>query len=333
MIGISAAVKIPEQEIWTGTSGISTPAELLRTDMLFDIGSAGKNFIAALVLQLVEEEKLSLEDSLNKWLSDYPNVHNTTTIRQLLNCTSGIYDYVEHPLCPVQKRFITIDYTKEWTPEEILTTLVREPYFMPGTSWHYSSTNYILLKMIIEKITQSTVAEEIQSRFLTPLNLDNTLVFFKEPLPTHLSIAHNWHDTDWDGLPEDISSNPRIWLYTASPLLIYSTAEDMVKWSQAFYNGNILSMASLDEMLTFVSPTPGEPQLSGYGLGTSKYVVQGKEMWGHGGSIRGYCAIILYLPEYQTSIAALGNDDNGESLGYIFNSLVKVIVDYLSSRG
>ena len=110
--------------------------------------------MAALVLQLVEEGRLTLDDPLSTWLPDFPNIDNRTTIRQLLNHTSGIYDYVKHPDSPFQMAYKS---TKTWTQEQILLELVEQPYFSPGSGWHYSTTNYILLRLIAEKATGSNV--------------------------------------------------------------------------------------------------------------------------------------------------------------------------------
>ncbi|MDB4442498.1 beta-lactamase family protein [bacterium] len=96
-IGVSAAVIIPGRTPWHGVSGVSHGTTSITTDMLFGIGSNTKNFMAALILQLAEEGKLSLEDPLSKYLASYPNIDSTTTIRQLLNHTSGIYHFTDHP--------------------------------------------------------------------------------------------------------------------------------------------------------------------------------------------------------------------------------------------
>jgi len=95
--GVSAAVAFQNQDIWSGTSGVSFGTTAISEDMIFCIGSLTKSFMAALCLQLADEEVFCLEDSLHKWLPDYPNIDSSITIRQLLNNTSGIYNISEHP--------------------------------------------------------------------------------------------------------------------------------------------------------------------------------------------------------------------------------------------
>ncbi|MFX1283550.1 MAG: serine hydrolase domain-containing protein [Promethearchaeota archaeon] len=131
-IGVSAAIIFSNQEVWVGTSGLSDPlkSEPIKPNTLFYIGSISKNFIAALILKLVEEKKLSLDDKIHNWLPAYRNINSMTTIRQLLNHTSGIFDYVEHPDSYDRKRLSSFDLTKVWTPEEIITTLLKNLTFL-----------------------------------------------------------------------------------------------------------------------------------------------------------------------------------------------------------
>ena len=345
VMGVSAAIIVPGYEIWLGVSGMSDPttSESIKPGMLFDIASIGKMYLASLVLKLVEERHLTLEDPLHKWLPDYPNIDSTITIRQLLNHTSGVFDLVEHPQSPFRIPFTSIDFTKVWTPEEVLTTLVNEPYFPPGTGWHYSTTGYILLKMIVEKITQSKVSTELRNRFLDPLDLNSTVVLdSEEPIPANLDVAHAWRiagrDSDGNLIREDISSRPITWWTSMSPDLIYATAEDLARWSQALNQGKVVSQASLDQMLTFHSPTPGEPLVFGYGLGVMEFppeILGGMlgradvSMWGHLGSQYGYRAFVGHLPEHSVSISVLINDDTDEGITYISIALLKVLLSHL----
>jgi D-alanyl-D-alanine carboxypeptidase len=331
--GVSSAIIMPNEQIWFGVSGMSDPTieEQITPEMLFDIGSTGKNYVAALILQLVEEGRLTLEDPLRKWLPDHPNIDNNITVRQMLNHTSGIYDIVKHSRSPWQMAYKS---TKMWTQEQILADLVDKPYFSPGNGWHYSSTNYILLRMIVEKATGLKVSEEIKNRFLTPLNLDGTIIVDPlAPIPPGKIIANNWI-----GDVVDLATKPQPWT-TTSPHLIYATAEDSAKWIHLLYHEKkVLDQKLLDQMLDFHSPTPNEPPLSGYGLGVmfidfelaeKSFGVKGIRMWGHGGSTLGFRSIVMYLPDYGTTISVMINGNNDESLINIFVGLLKVVVDDL----
>ena len=334
--GVSASIILPNEEIWLGVSGMSDPTieEQINPKTLFDLCSVGKNYVAALVLQLVEEGKLRLDDPLQKWLPDYPNIDNSITIRQMLNHTSGIYDFVKHPQSPWQMAYKS---TRRWTQEQILLCLVDKPYFPPGNGYHYSSTNYILLRMIVEKATGLKVSKEIENRFLSPLNLYHTIIIDPlEPIPQGMTIANNWI-----GESVDLAPKPQPWT-TTSPHLIYATAEDAARWMHLLYcEKKVLSQNSLELMLDFHSPAPGDPPLSGYGLGVmfvdhelaeKSFGVKGARMWGHGGSTLGFRSIVMYLPEQGTTISVLINDNEDEGLMNIFAGLLKVVADDFSKR-
>jgi D-alanyl-D-alanine carboxypeptidase len=328
--GACASVIVAGQGAWTGASGISEPGVPVTPDMLFDVASVGKNYLAALVLQFVEEGLLGLDDPLHKWLPDYAHIDRSITVRQLLNHTSGIHDFVEHPQSPYRTAFEEIEFEVASSPEEVVSTLVGEPYFPPGEGFHYSSTNYVLLRMIAAKVTGSPVSAEIRRRFLNPLGLDHTVVLDSDaPLPGAYRVAHNWWDADGDGVLEDISSRPRAWIATRSPAMVYTTAGDLAGWSQALYGGEVLGPETMAEMLAFHRPaptSPGEPLATGYGLGTQELRLGGLKMWGHLGWQYGYTTSMVYLPKRSTSITITINDNNMALANLAFFGLWLVLV-------
>ena len=332
--GASAAVIVPGRGSWSGASGISEPGTPVTSDMLFDMASIGKNYLAALVLQLVEEGKLGLDDPLHTWLPDYENIDRTITVRQLLNHTSGIHDFVEHPQSPYRTPFDAIDFGAASSPQEVVSTLVGEPYFPPGDGFRYSTTNYVLLRMIVERVTGSKVSTEIRERFLEPLGLDHTVILDSDaPIPGEYRVAHDWWDADGDGVLDDVSSRPRTWIATRSPALIYTTAEDLARWSQALYGGEVLGQESMAQMLTFQRPVPGaagEPLATGYGLGSQEFRLGGLEMWGHLGWQYGYTSAMLYLPKRSASITVLINDNNMVLINLAFFGLWLVVESHLA---
>ena len=151
--GVSATVIFPNDEIWNGVSGISHDTVPIEPNMVFAIGSVTKNFIAALTLTLAEENLLSLDDPISKWLPTYAHVDGNITIRQLLNHTSGLYMFWDN-----QEIWddLMADRTKYFSPEEVLE-YIKEPYFSAGEGWRYSNTNYLLLAMIINQATGSNL--------------------------------------------------------------------------------------------------------------------------------------------------------------------------------
>jgi len=247
--GVSASIVFNTDSIWTGTSGISHDTITMKPDMLFSIGSITKNFVAALTLKLVENGTLTLEDSLSKWLPSFPYIDSNITIRQLLNHTSGIYMFWNNnDIWDALKE----DRKKIWTPEEVLE-YIKEPHFSPGESWAYSNTNYLLLAMIIEKSTGSTLSSELKKHLWEPLNLSNYYLWLADSIPENQ--AHVFGDNFQHGSPEkDLTFSPRASheSITYGSSGIVTTAKDLAKWCYALFEGNVLSEKSMNEMLQFV---------------------------------------------------------------------------------
>jgi len=305
--------------------------------MLFLCGSIGKNYLAALVLKLAEEGKLSLDDAVDKWISEYPNVNRCITIRQLLNHTSGLPDFVKHPNSPYQTHFASIDFRKLWTPQKALSKLLGKPLSRPGETWHYSTSNYALLRIIVDKITRSTFPVELRKHLLDPLGLKSTIPLTNPAcIPPSFVIAHNWFDADEDGVLEDISSSPKTWL-SISPHVIFTTAGDLARWSDALFRTHaVLRKESVGEMLAFRSPIrdPHEPLIVGYGLGTAEFPSQffgGDRVIGHLGWDFGWTGAMLFFPEHSVSVAILINDNNEQCITQIAAGLWVVIKKHLAA--
>jgi D-alanyl-D-alanine carboxypeptidase len=322
--GLSFAVIMPDGAKWVGVSGVSHGTTPITPDMPFAAGSITKTWTAATILELAEEGVLTLEDPLHKWLPDYPNIDNTITIRQLLNHTTGIYNMTDNPEFWAA---VFEDPARSWTPEEVLTTFVLEPYFPKGTDWHYSNPGYLLLRMIIREATDSEVSTEYRNRFWRPLGLDRTFLAVEEELPEN--TAHGWFDLDGDGAYDDFSSIPRTAWASGIAGEVFSTAEDLAEWSHALYHERtVLDQQSLDEMLTFYPvATPEEPLAAGYGLGAVRFTPElfnGLEVWGHSGNAPGYAAGSFYLPDYGVSIGIATNTEEGEAM-HTINDLLSII--------
>jgi len=304
--GVSAAVIFHDGKVWTGTSGISHGTVPIEPDMLFMIGSITKNVVAALALQLVEEGILSLDDPLSKWLPAYPHVDSTTTLRQLLNHTSGIYMFWSN-----QRIWddMTKDESKIWTPEEVLS-YIKEPYFAPGEGYRYSNTNYLLLAMIIEKATGSKLSTQFKERFWQPLGITNAYLSIQEEIPD--KWAHVFGDNFRnDGSWQDVTFEPRaahdsIGFGSAG---LYMTAEDLARWCHAIFEGEVVSQQSMDEMLRFVDIGFFNKK-RGYGLGVQRFrrkMGSGETAIGHSGGGIGSGAHMVHLPEHHVSVVVMVN--------------------------
>lgn len=330
LIGVSVAIIDAEGRLWTGVSGDSHPGQPITEDMLFDMASAGKILVAPLMLDLAKDGLLSLDDPVEGYIDPPPGVDGSIPIRLLLNHTSGLASMTEQPGSPFRKPYNDIDFERWWTIDEIFTELGGEPYFPPGEGWHYSQAGCQISTLIIEQVTGSTTADQIQSRLLDPLGIQGMILDFSTPLPADVTIAHNWVDTDRDGSPEDVSNRSRNWIASLSRILYYTTAADLARWGHALFTGQVLEPSSLSQMLTFVRPDDygNEPPIfSGYGLGVLEWIpeiLHGQVGYGHSGSIPGYRAFLAHLPEPGLTIAVLSNCDKEEELATLIDALLAV---------
>jgi D-alanyl-D-alanine carboxypeptidase len=310
VVGASATVIFEDKSEWNSASGISATAVPLTPQMLMGIGSNTKTFVSTVMLQLQEENTVNIDDSLFTYLPTYPNIDSNITIRQLLNHTSGIFNYSNS--VAIQDT-IANNLTKIFTPAEILT-YVEAPSFPAGTSWEYSNTNYILAGMIIETVTGNNIIDEIRSRILTPLNMDSTYMEITET--STLLEAHPWNlGVDVDFIPREALSSSS-WSAGA----IKSNAHEMATFNNELLTGNLLTPASLAEMQTFVS--------NYYGLGLSQIFNFSSTQWGHGGLVFGFSSYALYDTSYHTTVVVLTNQTEDYAKDIALD-LLQRIIDYL----
>jgi len=334
-LGISAAVFVPEYQVWTGVAGHSQPGVLISEDMIFGVGSIAKNFMAALVLKLAEEGVLDLDGEISQWVPALPNIDQSITIRQLLNHTSGIRNVFDHSDFPWVG--LDVDYSKLWDIEDVFSSFVLEPYGLPGSVQRYASTNYQLVATIIENSTGFTAPDVLARYFLQPLSLGHTVLIMGGTPPAHFSVAHPWADMDLDGRLDDLAGISRNWIASLTHPVLYSTPENLTRWMNAMYRDHsILSQNSLEQMLTFPEVADPDPEGMQYGLGVIDLTD-----WmdiptiGHTGSAPGYTAAALYMPDLGVSAAVTINtgesppDLGGSLLSHAWTRLSRVIAAQL----
>ncbi len=319
--GITFAVAFADGETWEFVSGLSdledeTPMKV--GDRMFS-GSVGKMYVAPIIMMYAEEGKLDLSDPISKYLGDRSwfddlQYAEDITIHHLLNHTSGIAEYVYS-----ETLWKTLmgedDPDKKWTGDDRMELLKgMESHFPPGNGWSYADTNYIVLGMIIEKISGRTYYEELQTHILDPFDLRNTTPTVTAKLRALVS-GYTGPFPLFQGLPDKVADNEE---YAVSPQFewtgggLVNTAEDLAIWGSILYNPerSPLSEESISQMLNAVDRTSGEPSKTGYGFGTEIWGNQDGEIWyGHSGFMPGYMTVVQYLPEIKAAIAMQVNAD------------------------
>ena len=290
--GAVAGVWIPSQGTWLVAKGeadvqAGTP---MKTSDKFRIASVTKTFTATMVLILADDGRLSLDDRLSKYLPEIANAENIT-IRQLLNHTSGIRD--EDPTGAWAEYFAHTDrMLKRWTPMEVYQAYTGgEVQEEPG-EWEYSNAGYVVLGMVIEKVSETSVPDFCEAEITGPLGLENT--YFPEGPEITGEYAHGY-----DG-STDVTRMDMSWDFTAGAMI--STASDLRVWSKSFATGELLSPEMLEQQNTFVD-LPGREGNVKEGLGP-EYLYG----WlGHAGANIGYQCEMWYYPEEDATIVVMMN--------------------------
>lgn len=314
--GVTATAK-DARGTWSATAGVGN----LRTGKPrsaadhYRVGSITKTFVATVLLQLEAEGRLSLDDTVEKWLPGVVrgNGHDGSriTLRQLLNHTSGIFNYTADDEF-VRKAFLKDGFFKHRydsaTPEELVRVAMgHKPDFAPGTSWNYSNTNYTLAVMVIESVTGNPYGDEIRDRIIKPLHLRATLVPGTYPkLPRPSSRAYGKLAETTTGPTYDVTElNPT--LASGSGDMISDSA-DLNRFYSALLKGRLLPAKQLSEMKTTIK-VDAIPN-AGYGLGLIERELScGVTVWGHGGGIHGSASEAVTTADGRHSLAFNFNGD------------------------
>ncbi len=304
--GLQAYVRLADGRTWSGTSGTVDLARRIPLERahILRVGSTTKSFTAVLALKLVEQGALDLEDPLSRWFPDYPRA-DSITIRQLLNQTSGILEFLQSPEVIMK----SIMPSLRWDMQDILDISARsEPPFPPGRGWQYSNTNYVLLGLIVERLTGQTAAQLMREMIIDPLQLSNTYFIPYEPAPEMLVPGFDRDLSRFPGML-DISPGNTSWATAAfTSGALASTAEDLGKFYSALFAGDLLSPPSMQAMTTFVAAdNPGFEAQDGYGLGLMRLEVDGQQLIGHTGEFMGGTAIAAYAPEGRDLVVVTTN--------------------------
>jgi D-alanyl-D-alanine carboxypeptidase len=326
MPGLSATIIFADGTTWTGVSGLAdvqrrTPVTAATS---FAIASVSKTFTSALVLALSDEGKVALDEPVSTYLPAL-RLDPKTTVRQLLDHTSGLSDYFFHPLID---EVLLRHRDRKWDEAEALKYVGR-PYFKPGKGWHYSNTNYLVLGLLAEAVDDAPIDEQIRTRFLDPLGLGRT--FYQGPEIVTGSIAHGYrfNGSGARARPIDLSDGTGIAPFrsvvtaAAGAGSIASSSADVARWARSLYGGSVLPHETLETMILDLDRTePYRPSVP-YGLGVQVVDIDGRVTLGHSGRLLGFRSVMRWLPEEGIAIAVLTNQSRTDP-GLVARALLKL---------
>jgi D-alanyl-D-alanine carboxypeptidase len=296
--------------VWSGAAGLADTAtgEPMMADSRFCIGSITKTFVAAVVLQLMEEGVIELDAAIDTTLPEdlpvaIPNA-GQITVRMLLNHTSGIPEWLtEDANAQLVENLSTV-----WETEELLNLAFdQDMLFEPGEGFAYSNTDYTLLGIIIEELTGLSWIDQVRARILEPLALLDTAIRLPgetDPLPR---MASGYATIGRDVLDTTLT-DPSM-AGAAGGNAMVSTTGDLAHFITVLLDGELFaSPQTLDEMLGFVDAPDENGIPYWYGLGLERYDIDGVTFIGHAGGAVGYSTVMYVAPDPGITLVAANND-------------------------
>jgi D-alanyl-D-alanine carboxypeptidase len=339
IVGAALAVAQGEDPLFVVTSGLAdrTTGRETRPDDLFKIGSCTKTFVAATLLSLVEEQRVSLSAPISDWFFDIPNARNIV-VRRLLDHTSGLPEFeYDMPMEPGRR----------WTPREVVDFAFSvHPANQPGARCVYCNTGYVVAGMLVEELTGDTLAAAIRARVLQPLGLRDTYAAAGEAFPTDRLARGYYHRpprrrvaageatqgaemwrTDGalaysDGLQDATDLFPWSGAYAAGDMV--GTAADLAQFIGVLVSGRLIGAPMTAEMIgkrRKIEMAAPATRMRESGAGVFALNYAGRQVFGHQGSMPGYVTLMLYEPESRTGIGLTTNTGSGDRLSFYASGL------------
>jgi D-alanyl-D-alanine carboxypeptidase len=329
ILGMAMAVRLADGTVIGKASGYSDPSgdEAWSVDTVSAIGSVTKTYTAVVVMQLVEEGKLSLDDTIDTWFPEQSD-GDRITVRMLLSHTSGLANYLS------AQNVMEGKWNKEWVPMDLVAEANKiGPVGEPGSSEvHYSNTNFILLGLIVEEITGNSWAQEVESRIIKSLGLKDTTFLRKEGILDIMVGAYTKMEYGTQNLLESGYQNLLDEQWYPHPSTVWSAGEivttlsDLMTFVSALFDGKLVSRETLVVMAQPIATDVDSGIL--WSLGGVTLDMGSLRAFGMGGDIPGYHAFFVGVLDTKLIVTALVNTQEGDvimpsisALEYISQSL------------
>lgn len=273
-------------------------------ETIFQTGSVGKQFTSMAVMMLLEEGKLALDDKMAKYIPESPAAWKNITLRQLLTHTSGIADYGGEEGTMGKG---VINFRKDYTEDELIQAFAKMPMdFHPGEKWSYSNTGYVLLGIIIHRVTGQFYGDFLQERIFRPLGMTSTRIISEADIVPHRSSGYRMvkgqlKNQEW------VSPS----LNTTADGALYTNVVDLAKWDAALYTTKLVRQSSFDQMWSPVKLNNGKtcPYGFGWAVGSS----DGHRIVAHDGAWQGFTMSIARYLDDKLTIIVMTNLDSDNS--------------------
>jgi CubicO group peptidase (beta-lactamase class C family) len=262
----------------------------VKPETIFQSGSVGKQFTATAVMMLVEDGKLSLDGRINKYFTDAPASWQNITVRHLLTHTAGTTDYPSD-----------FDFRRDYTEDELLKRAEAIPLaFQPGEKWSYSNLGYVVLGILIHKVSGKFYGDFLQERIFQPLGMTTARIISEEDIVPNRAAGYRLVK---GALKNQGWVSPS--LNTTADGALYLTVYDMAKWDAALYTEKLLKKSSLEQMWTPLKLNSGKTEDYGFGWGIGE--VRGHRIIEHGGAWQGFKAQISRYVNDRLTVIVFAN--------------------------
>jgi len=288
----------------------------VKTETIFQTGSVGKQFTSMAVMMLVEEGQIGLDDKIAKYIPESPAAWKDVTVRELLTHTSGIADYGGEEETMGKG---VINFRNDYTEEELVQAFAKMPMdFAPGEKWSYSNTGYVLLGIIIHRVTGEFYGDFLQERIFKPLGMNSTRIISEADIVPYRSSGYRLvkgqlKNQEW------VSPT----LNTTADGALYTNVLDLAKWDAALYTTKLVKQSSLDAIWTPVKLNNEKTYPYGFGWDLKKE--DGQRVVAHDGAWQGFTmSIARYLDERLTVLVMTNLDEDNSKPDKIVNDVARI---------
>jgi CubicO group peptidase (beta-lactamase class C family) len=277
----------------------------VKPETIFQTGSVGKQFTATAVMMLVEDGKIRLNDPIGKYLHGSPATWDKITVRNLLTHTSGIHDYETESL--TKNGAALVNLRNDYTEDELFKKFSGLPLdFPPGSQWRYSNSGYVILGILIHKVTGQFYGDVLQERIFRPLGMTSTRIISEADIIPNRAAGYRLVNGE---IKNQEWVSPM--LNTTADGALYTNVLDMAKWDAALYTEKLLKQGSLNQMWTPVRLNDGKT--AEYGFGWDINTVNGHRLIEHGGAWQGFTTQISRYVDDKFTVIVLTNLDSEHS--------------------
>ncbi len=278
----------------------------VKPQTIFESGSVGKQFLSAAVMMLVERHRVSLNDSITKYFPDAPASWKPIRVENLLSHTSGLSEYDTNERAATGGPF---DIRRDFTENQLLRKIEAMPIEnAPGAKWNYRNTNYVLLGILVHRVTGMFYANYLADRIFKPLGMTSTRLISEADIIANRAAGYQWENgtlknQDWVSPTFNSTGDGSL----------YFNVLDLARWDAALYTTRLLSRSSLDRIWTVYKLNDGKPNAANYGFAWQIDKQNGHRVLEHGGAWQGFTCEISRYPNDSLTVVVLTNLDAGHA--------------------